>query len=130
MKRALLALKVLALGTVAFLLGAWAATTGNWGQPLATVRIENNSGQALRQLELHFSGHAATGMLSLPALKDGEHVVSKVYVAGEAGYKVRAVLVDGTVLPELEGYVEAGYRTNEVVRSNRAISATGNLPAK
>lgn len=119
MKRLTMSTALVSLAALSFLFGAWAASSTNWRQPLARVRIENQTGQSLKSLELHFSSNRVNGVLVLPALRQGEHVVSRIYVAGEGGYKVNAVLADGSSLKEREGYVEAGYSTSEVLQDSR-----------
>lgn len=103
----------------AFATGAFASARFAWFQPVATLTIENRSGQRLRSLEVRHESSGATGTFRLPALADGASIDVRVPVRGEGGYTVRAVLSDGTTPRPSEGYVERGYRVTEVVGASR-----------
>jgi hypothetical protein len=90
-----------------------------WFQPIATVTIQNRSGQQLRSLDLQFESATARGVLTLPALANGASVDARMLVRGEGSYTVRAVLFDGTSVKPAEGYVETGYHVTEVIDRSR-----------
>lgn len=100
---------------VGFAAGAVTAGVKQWFLPLATINIENQSGQALRYLEVRFKNSVSDATWQLKPLAVGERAVARIHIPGEGGYTVRAVLADGSVVKESQGYVHAGYQINEVV---------------
>jgi len=116
MKRSLLYLAAACLlFSLGFAGGAVTAGIRQWFLPMATINVENQSGQALRHIEVHFKNSASNSTWQLKPLAVGERAAARIYAPGEGGYTVRAVLADGTVVKESRGYVEPGYQINEVV---------------
>src|SRR6218665_1437137 len=101
MKRSLLyllaACLLLAFGFVG---GALTAGVKQWFLPVATINVENQSGQALRRLEVHFKNSSSDTTWRLKPLAAGESAVARIYVPGEGGYTVNAKLADGTAVKE------------------------------
>ena len=124
MKSVLKAVVYVASGILLFSAGVLASANRGWLQPLATIHIENRSGQQLRLLEVKHESRGIASLTTLPALPNGESARFRFYVAGEGGYRVHAVLADGTVLKDGEGYVESGYETTEIISPTAIVDAS------
>lgn len=116
-------LLVLLFGVVLFCVGAVVSARRGWLQPLVTMQIENRSGQVLRSLEVQYEGGATRSTATLPNLASDEVIQFRFYVRGEGGYKVNAVLGDGTALKASEGYVESGYHVTEIITKSQIVGS-------
>ena len=114
---------ILLSGLVLFGAGAAVSARRGWFQPVATMQIENRSGQALRSLEVHYEGGTTRSTATLPTLASEGIIEFRFFVRGEGSYKVNAVLGDGTVLQPGEGYVESGYRVTEVITKSKIVGS-------
>ncbi|MFD2232157.1 hypothetical protein [Alkalimarinus sediminis] len=77
------------------------------------VRVINSSGVDISSMVLsHEDGSVSAGSLS-----DGEQKVVPIYVIGESSYSISVTLENGVTLKGIGGYVEPGYRVNEIVKA-------------
>jgi hypothetical protein len=124
MKAALKAFGAVAVCAAVFGFGAAAAAYRGWLQPLATIQIDNRSGQQLRLLEVKHESRGVSSIATLPALSAGQSFSFRFFVAGEGGYRINAVLADGTVPKDSEGYVESGYNNTEVITPTAIVPSS------
>ena len=130
MKQPVRLLLIVLFGLVLFLAGVITSAQWGWFQPIVTMQIENQSGQALRSLQVQHEGGTARSTTVLPNLAAGEVVNFRFYLRGEGSYKVSATLGDGTQLSPSEGYVESRYRVTEIIgKSQITGSSTYSLAA-
>jgi len=116
-------LLILFFGVVLFCAGAVVSAQRGWLQPVVTMQIENRSGHVLRALEVEYEGSATRSTATLPNLASDEVIKFRFYVRGEGGYKVKAVLGDGTALKASEGYVESGYHVTEIITKSQIVGS-------
>lgn len=113
---------MLVLLLAAFAGGALTAGLRGWFQPLATVHILNASGDELRDLRVTVRVSGGSSAMHIDALApDAAHTL-RFHVAGEGAYTLEATLADGRKLTGGVGYVESGYRTEELIRADRIES--------
>jgi hypothetical protein len=108
-------------GTTLFGAGAVLSAQRGWFQPVVTMKIENRSGQVLRALEVTYESGQTSSIATLPKLAANETLYFHFYVRGEGGYKVNALLGDGTAMKASEGYVESGYYVSEVITTSQIV---------
>jgi hypothetical protein len=113
--------RVAAIALVAFLIcaafvgGAITAIVRDWGSPLVSVSVENKTSGEIRFVNLNYSSCGAKNTITTQALSPGKVHVFRIFVCGEGGYQVQAVLQDGKTLESVSGYVESGYSSAEIV---------------
>ena len=117
-------LAIVVFGIGLFLAGALVSAHRAWFLPVAMVKIENRSGQVLKALDITYESGSAHGSATLPALASDETVRFIFYIRGEGGYRVSAVLGDGTVPKEGGGYVEPGYRETKIITKSGIINSS------
>ncbi|MCP3138650.1 hypothetical protein [Pyxidicoccus xibeiensis] len=88
------------------------------GAPLVTVRLENRTGQEVREVRIEHED----GQVVHRGLGPGASIRLPFVAVGESSYRLTAVLADGGVLEGGAGYVEAGAETREVLEPGRVVS--------
>ena len=103
------ALVGLVVAIAIFAAGAYVSAERRWLQPLATVRIENHSGQDVASLRIAFLSYEFKGQLEAPPPKSGSSIEVSFPHRGEGGCQVAVTLADGKAFVGTCGYTETGY---------------------
>ena len=115
-------LLLLLISVITFVAGIVVAIERQWGTPLATISVENETDSALKAVTLHYSSCGAETAANIAQLSAGEKHVFKFVVCGEGGYRIAAELHNGTLLHSPGAYVEGGFRSREHIEQTRIRS--------
>jgi hypothetical protein len=122
-RNALIAFGAVAFAAAGFAAGALTAIVRDWGSPIVSVTVQNNTVGDVRLVALNVTSCGTTSKLSASALAPGQAHTFRFSVCGEGGYELEAILPEGKMLKE-EAYVESGYSVNTHIEQSRIRSHT------
>jgi len=106
-----------------FVAGAGTAALRGWGSPVVTIDVVNHAGRAATAVAIEYDTCGVKTRTAALALQPGQQASFEFLVCGEGGYRVDAVLGDGTRLTGADGYVESGQRDGTELRVGKVVSA-------
>lgn len=110
-------------GLAGFGAGTWAAARYGWGSTTVMATLSNESGREIERAHVEFESCNLQGSAIVGRLAAGDRRTVQFSLCGEGGYVVDVRFADGRHLRSGGGYVERGYRTLDVVRTDRIDSS-------
>lgn len=121
-RRTLQVLLLLTSLVAAFGAGSLTAIRLDWGQPLATISVQNESGKAISTVEIGLTtcGTQRTifqGSTDIQAhASPSANFVFRVALCGEGGYRTKVQFSDGKILESPGSYIMNGSRMVERIK--------------
>ena len=120
------ALALLAVLMASFIAGAATAAWRGWGQSAVSIKVSNETGQAIDSLLLRYETCGGRSYVEAGGLAVGQSRRITYSACGEGGYSLEARLGNGTVVRGGGGYVEPGMSMQEVI-TEKGIDTTYDL---
>jgi hypothetical protein len=98
-----------------FIAGRFYDELSNFWQKPVSVKITNESEQPVKSITISYSGYKTEGTIKVEPQTSEKALTIRFYQTGEGSFTIEAVLENGKVLRNTEGYIEAGYSFNKVL---------------
>ena len=106
-----------------FSAGALTSSIFEWGAPITTIEITNDSDKIIRSLKIKYTGMGEHKGYLIEGLKPRQKFTFKWTTEGEANYRLHATFEDGSEIKGGAGYTQRGKTVKEAIELNRVLSS-------